>query len=164
MCMVYPCTELEFIKLVQDNISIAGVIRGLQRAICGSSYALVRSEIKRMGLDTSHWKGQAHGTSGRKAAIPMESVLVENSPYSGGMARKKVIASGILGDACVRCGTQEWMGEPLSLHLDHVNGLRTDHRPENLRLLCPNCHSQTPTYCGRNKRRYPHGWRNTKMK
>lgn len=162
--MVYPHTDEHFIKLVQDSISIAGVIRGLQRAICGSSYILVRAEIKRLGLDTSHWKGQAHGTTGPKIAVPLEDVLVENSPHSGGMARKKVIASGILGDVCLICGTQEWMGKPLSLHLDHINGHRTDHRVENLRLLCPNCHSQTATYCGRNKRGHRREGRNTRVK
>lgn len=45
----------------------------------------------------------------------------------------------------------EWAGKPIKLHLDHVNGIRNDHRLPNLRWLCPNCHSQTVTYCGRNK-------------
>ncbi|MBX9580218.1 MAG: HNH endonuclease [Gemmataceae bacterium] len=49
--------------------------------------------------------------------------------------------------ACTRCGISEWQGCPLSLHLDHVNGVNNDNRLENLRFLCPNCHSQTESYC-----------------
>lgn len=44
----------------------------------------------------------------------------------------------------------DWLGSKIVLHLDHINGKKTDHRPENIRWLCPNCHSQTPTFAGRN--------------
>ncbi|MFA9445403.1 HNH endonuclease [Egicoccus sp. AB-alg6-2] len=48
-----------------------------------------------------------------------------------------------------------WRGRPLSLHLDHISGDPRDNRLENLRLLCPNCHAQTPTHCGKNVQRDP---------
>ena len=55
---------------------------------------------------------------------------------------------------CARCGNEgEWLGEPLTLQLDHANGRYDDNRLENLRWLCPNCHSQTPTFAGRGKAR-----------
>ena len=51
---------------------------------------------------------------------------------------------------CALCGNEgEWCGQPLTLQLDHVNGRYDDNRLENLRWLCPNCHSQTPTFAGR---------------
>ena len=54
---------------------------------------------------------------------------------------------------CAECGINEWRGRPLRLHLDHINGISNDNRFENLRLVCPNCHSQTDTYCGRNRKK-----------
>ena len=50
---------------------------------------------------------------------------------------------------CSCCGLSEWNAKPITLHLDHINGDHHDNRMENLRLLCPNCHSQTPTYCNK---------------
>lgn len=62
----------------------------------------------------------------------------------------RLIKAGLLQEACQQCGLSAWRGKPLSMHLDHTNGIRNDHRLENLRMLCPNCHSQTPTFSGRN--------------
>ena len=44
-----------------------------------------------------------------------------------------------------------WQGQPLTLHIDHINGVSDDHRLSNLQMLCPNCHSQTKTFAGRNR-------------
>lgn len=57
--------------------------------------------------------------------------------------------NNLLPLSCAECGINEWMGKTLSLHLDHINGINNDNRLENLRLLCPNCHSLTETYCGK---------------
>ena len=62
-----------------------------------------------------------------------------------------IIKNKLLELKCEVCGVKEWNGKKLSLHLDHINGENGDHRLENLRFLCPNCHSQTDTYAGKNK-------------
>ena len=68
--------------------------------------------------------------------------------------KKTIIRDKLIPYICSECGnTGEHLGKSLSLHLDHINGENKDHRLENLRFLCPNCHSQTPTYCGRNIRK-----------
>jgi len=54
------------------------------------------------------------------------------------------------GDKCENCGITEWNNQKLSFHVDHINGDRTDNRNENLKILCPNCHSQTETYASKN--------------
>lgn len=67
--------------------------------------------------------------------------------------KKLLLAAGLLRDECYQCGITHWLDLRLVLHLDHINGLGKDNRLENLRMLCPNCHSQTATFSGRNVRR-----------
>jgi Zn finger protein HypA/HybF involved in hydrogenase expression len=59
---------------------------------------------------------------------------------------------GLLEESCHECGITEWRGKPLSLCLHHINGINDDNRIENLAVLCPNCHSQTENFAGRNRR------------
>lgn len=65
--------------------------------------------------------------------------------------RKRILRENLIEHKCSECGISEWRGKKLSLHLDHINGDRWDHKIENLRFLCPNCHSLTETYTGKNK-------------
>lgn len=84
----------------------------------------------------------------------LEEVLVENSTYTNRTALKaRLLKEGLITYECAICKNKgEWNGNPLTLQLDHINGINNDHRLENLRFLCPNCHSQTNTFSGRNKR------------
>ena len=87
--------------------------------------------------------------------IPLEEILVENSTYSRYHLKRRLIAEGILVEQCAVCGlVPYWNDKPLTLVLDHYNGINNDNRLDNLRLLCPNCNSQTATFTGRNAR-YP---------
>jgi DNA-binding transcriptional ArsR family regulator len=67
--------------------------------------------------------------------------------------KKRLLKAGLLIPRCARCGLADWRGERLPLELHHINGDGRDHRLENVELLCPNCHSQTASWGGRNKRR-----------
>lgn len=78
---------------------------------------------------------------------------MEHSTYANRLQlKKRLVASGLMVYACDGCGVSEWRGKPLALQLEHVNGIGDDNRISNLRLLCPNGHSQTDTFCGRNVR------------
>jgi 5-methylcytosine-specific restriction endonuclease McrA len=65
--------------------------------------------------------------------------------------RRVIIKDDLIPYKCGECGISEWNNKKLALHLDHINGKNSDHRLDNLRFLCPNCHSQTETYTGKNK-------------
>lgn len=123
----------------------------------GSGYVTVQKRVAQNGIDTSHFTGQswAKGLRGRSSStkIPLSEILVENSTYTGtSTLKKRLIQEGLLEFKCagLGCGITEWRGIPAPLELDHVNGVRTDNRIPNLRLLCPNCYAQTDTYCGKN--------------
>ena len=75
--------------------------------------------------------------------------LRENSPASNHMVKKRLTELGV-AQHCSECGISEWRGKLIPLELDHINGKNTDNRIENLRLLCPNCHSLTDTWRGKN--------------
>jgi hypothetical protein len=145
-----------FAGAVAANHSIAGVLAAIGQGISGSNYRRVHNLIAQLHLDTSHWTGQAYlrgRTHSWSPALPLADILVERSTYAGGgRLKRRLVRAGLLRDACADCGISEWQGRRLVLQLDHVNGVRDDNRLENLRLLCPNCHSQTATYCGRNIR------------
>ena len=84
--------------------------------------------------------------------LSLEKLLSDRGKADGYHIKARLLQAGVLENKCNECGISEWNGKDLVLHLDHINGNSRDHRLENLRLLCPNCHSQTDTYCGRNGR------------
>lgn len=82
-----------------------------------------------------------------------ESVFVENSTYARHLLKARVIKNKMIPYSCGRCGNEgEYNDKPLVLQLDHINGVNDDNRIENLRFLCPNCHSQEDTYAAKNRK------------
>lgn len=88
----------------------------------------------------------------RDFKLPDEAIFVKDSPHARIVAKRRVIRKNLIPYICAGCGnTGKWNNKPLSLHLEHKNGDPNDHRLENLEFDCPNCHSQTETYAGKNK-------------
>lgn len=149
-------TEEELRAAVASSRSLRQALLKLGIKAEGGNYRTTRKQIERLQIDTSHFEGQGWRRGATKpisARRPLEAVLVENSPVATSSLRRRLINEGILQESCQMCGLSEWRGASISLELDHINGVNDDHRLENLRLVCPNCHSQTETFRGRNNRR-----------
>jgi hypothetical protein len=86
----------------------------------------------------------------RARQLPLSRILAESRSRTS--IKRRLLEAGLLKNACDECGLTEWRGRALSIQIDHRNGIRDDHRLENLRMLCPNCHSQTETFGARNLR------------
>jgi hypothetical protein len=149
-------TDAELRAAVAASASLAEVQRRLGFRPSGGMHRYLQLHIRRLGLNTDHFLGQgwARGkttTTGFRP-VPLSDLLVANSSYvNSARLRRRLIAVGLKTARCERCGLDEWQGEPLPLALDHVNGDPADNRLENLRILCPNCHALTDTWCGRNR-------------
>jgi hypothetical protein len=114
----------------------------------------VRDCIAHFGFSSASWFDAAKrgAVRARPHGMPIEELLAHPGRNRNHI-KLRLIRGGLKDGVCERCGINEWNGAPVSLELHHVNGDGKDHRLENLELLCPNCHSQTETWGGRNRGR-----------
>ena len=140
--------------------SISGVLRllGLKRA--GGNFSYISRRLKELEVDTSHFTGQAHGKGRPSPGITHSAATILVLRPSGSRReyakrlRRAMIEIGM--EYRCACGQgPEWQGQVLVLHVDHKDGNWLDNRPENVRFLCPNCHSQTVTFGSKNGARGP---------
>lgn len=155
----YIWTEDQLITAVKESISIRQVLIKLGLYATGANYKAVPRIIKELKLDTTHFLGRAH-TRNKENPRPtkrmdLKAFLVEGTQMATRI-KKRLVKEGLLKDECSWCGISTWKVKDeerkLVLQIDHINGISTDNRIENLRILCPNCHSLTDTYAGRNKK------------
>lgn len=151
----------DFIRAIQESSSFKEALSHFGLENVGGNYRTLQTRMQAEGLEDMNFRcnGRASMIQALKnfnsQSTPLSKVMVEGSSYSRGHLKKRLLREGILKNICSKCGLgTEWKGEPLTLVIDHINGIRNDHRLENLRILCPNCNSQTKTFAGR--RSSPH--------
>ncbi|MBQ0983711.1 HNH endonuclease [Streptomyces sp. F63] len=142
----------ELQQAINSSISIADALRRLNVPDSGRTRTAFRQWVAEENISTSHFLGQAHlrGQRGFVQARPPEQVLVLHDHEH--RTRTAVLRRALreIGEPlkCAECGVgPAWLGKPMTLEIDHINGNHSDDRAGNLRLLCPNCHAVTSTWC-----------------
>lgn len=152
--MSYKIEDQEFIRVVKESFSIAEVLRKLNLCTTGGAYKHFYKRCRDLQVDHSHFTGKVwnKGKSFPKKKLDAKEWLIENCPnVMNSRTKRRLLDEGYLDEKCYTCGLgPTWNDKALVLHLDHINGDPFDNRIENLRILCPNCHSQTDTYAGKN--------------
>lgn len=150
-----PKKDLE--DLVAKSQSISQVLSALGVGPVGGNHKTLKARLEAEAIECKHFnarKVQIDKLKEHRIEWKLEEILIQNSPFTHSSSlRKKLIKHGLLTQTCYICGIgPKWNDKPLILQIDHVNGDRKDNRLDNLRLLCPNCHSQTDTFAGRNNK------------
>lgn len=145
--MKYTRYSYELLKpLIEISDSFSEVLRKLGKKPVGGSITNLKLMCERYNIDFSHMKNQGHMLGKRsKRRRPACEVLVEGTSWDHRVAAKRLRAAlDEIGRkfACEQCGNNGWWrGEQLMLEIDHIDGCYWNNVPENLRYLCPNCHS-----------------------
>lgn len=148
-------SETEARAAVASSYSWSEALRALGMCPTGGGASTLKKYAALWSISTAHFDpnvGKHRCNVARRARL--ESILVRGSTFSRGTLKKRLYEAGLKSRECEMCGQGElWHGRRMSLILDHINGVRDDHRIENLRIVCPNCATTLSTHCGRNVRR-----------
>lgn len=151
-------------EAIRKSKTLRQAIAKLKLTPAGDNYDRIKRAIIENDIDTSHFEISLipwnKGGKGERPRTPLTKILKRDSTFQSYKLKKRLFQENIKPRHCEECGwAQIAPGGYLPLELDHINGDRHDNRLENLRVLCPNCHSLKPTHRGKNK---GPGWRNGK--
>ena len=148
----------ELIEIVMNSFSYANVCRNVGLSPVGGNINTVKKYIKIYDINIDHFTGQCWNTGDRYQffgkKISLDEILKGKYPdYGSNDLRRRLIKNGLKEEKCEVCGIIEWNNDKISFHLHHIDGDSTNHKLENLKILCPNCHSQTDTFGSKNNRK-----------
>jgi 5-methylcytosine-specific restriction endonuclease McrA len=147
----------ELIEIVKNSMSYANVCKKIGISSVGGNFNKIKKYIKLYEINIDHFTGQGWNTGDRYKffgkLIPLDKILQGEHPtFSTTHLRERLIKEGLKEEKCEICKIINWNNKKISFHLDHIDGDNTNHKLDNLRILCPNCHSQTDTYGNKRKR------------
>ena len=153
-------SNIEFVEAVKQAQTISEVLFSFGCPTNQGHYSrMFHKSVQELGLDISHLRIGARKISGFQKQ-PLEEILVKGPYKSTSDLKNRLIREGVLINHCYECDMGPiWNGKKLVMHIDHISGDNTDNQIENLRLLCPNCHSQTETYCGAKAKKEKHAYK-----
>jgi hypothetical protein len=134
-------TDEDIINYAKEVKSISALLDKLKLRKAGGNFNNIKRNLQRLNVNTDHWTGQGWNKDAK---------LKDWDQYTRGSTLKPHLIKE-RGHKCEHCNLEEWMGQMIPIELDHIDGDRTNNKIENLRLLCANCHSLTPTF--RNRKR-----------
>ena len=143
-------------EAVKSSFSLRQVINKLGLKPAGGNYTQINKFIKQYNLNNSHFRGKgwSRGMIGiGKPRLSLAQILTKNNTFQSFKLEKRLFKANLKRRCCEECGWNRTSADGrLPLELDHINGDSSDNRLENLRVLCPNCHSLKPTHRGRNRK------------
>jgi len=154
---IWSISVEELKNIVKNSDSLSKVLKHFGLHNKGGNAKTLKKRLEEDKIDYSHISLGMNSNKGRKfpsKAFPLEDVMIENSTYSRGLLKKRLLKNGMIENKCIICDQlPEHNNQKLVMVLDHINGKHDDHRIENLRMLCPNCNSQQKTFAGRSLRK-----------
>ena len=156
--MRYKFTQEQLQLAVDKSLSVAQVCRELGIRPVGGNYKTLNAKLKLFNISIDHFTGKAWNQGNNyiffgikhsdEDVFKVDSITTDNKSV-----KKRLLSNGYIEYKCNCCNISEWMNKPITLELNHINGINTDNTISNLELLCPNCHSQTDTFRGKNQKR-----------
>ena len=144
-------TDQQLLDVVFKCSSLAQILALLGLVPAGGNYKCLKRRISSLGIDTSHLTGRPLVTAPR-ARASLEELLQKGRPTNSSQLKARLLKEGLFKAECTVCLTSVWQGKPVPLELEHIDGDPDNNELGNLTILCYNCHGQTPTFRGRNKK------------
>lgn len=139
-------------KTINESLSIREVLLKLGLRATSGNYRVFHRFVKNNNINTDNLVGPHKSVTG-VIRTQTNDYLTNSKPISSFKLKERLIKENIKENRCEVCGLTEWQNKPLSCQLHHIDGNNCNNNINNLIMLCPNCHSQTETFSGRNKKK-----------